>query len=102
MFVGFSSSALTVAFGFPLMKGSIRMLVEPSVSSNAEWPRKRMSMSVLRRGFCELPGKLIPHRDADQHAHARLLGDQRADSRKARVGVGGPGGGEDLRLVGGV
>src|ERR671914_622139 len=86
MCVGSSSSAGTVAFGFPVMNGSTRILASPSVSSTADWPRKRMSIgSVLP--LHEFVGKLVPDRDADQHRDARLLGDQRAHGGHAVVDV---------------
>src|SRR3954447_14800871 len=75
MVVGSSSSGEAAAFGLPVRKGSIRSRVSPSVNSNAEWPRKRMSMgSVLP--VAEAVGQLIPHRDADEHADPRLLDDR--------------------------
>src|SRR5688572_27046944 len=73
-----SSSAETVAFGLPLMNGSTRTLVLPSVSSTADWPRKRISMwSVL--SLHEFVSQLVPDRDPHQHRDAGLLRDQRAD-----------------------
>src|SRR5215204_7274947 len=99
MWVGSTSSADTVAFGFPVMNGSTRILASPSVSSTADWPRKRISIwSVLP--LHEFVRKLVPDRDADQHRNARLLGDQRPHGRHARVDVRLPGGLEHRRLVG--
>src|SRR4051812_25348299 len=87
MCVGSSSSADTVAFGFPVMKGSTRTLVSPWVSSTAEWARYRISIcSVLL--LHEFVRELVPDGDADEHRDAGLLGDQGAHGGHALVLVG--------------
>src|SRR3954447_9250217 len=100
MCVGSSSSAVTVAFGFPVMKGSTRTLALPSVSSTAEWPRKRMSISSVLLSH-EFVGQLVPDRDADQHRNAGLLGDQGPYGGQSVLDVRLAGGVEHRRLVGG-
>src|SRR5215217_9534375 len=98
MCVGSSSSADTVAFGFPVMNGSTRILASPSVSSTADCPRKRISIwSVLP--FDEFVRKLVPDGDADQHRDARLLRDQRPHRARAVVDIRLSGGLEHRRLV---
>src|SRR5215207_4615554 len=98
MCVGSSSSAVTVAFGFPVMNGSTRILVSPSISSTADWPRKRMSISSVLLSH-ELVGQLVPHSDADQHGNAGLFRDERPHGRQALVDVGLAGGLQHRRLV---
>ena len=49
----------------------------------------------------QLSRKLVPDRDADEHAHARLLGDQRPHGGDPLVRVGDAGGAQDLGLMGG-
>ena len=50
-------------------------------------------------GFAELAGELEPDRDADEHAQAGLLGDERAHRAQALVGVRRRRRPGDLRLV---
>ena len=84
------SSASTAAFGLPVRNGSMRTRVSPSVSSKQAWPRKRMSIQspwvVLRRRSSRASSPA--DRDADEHAHAGLLGEQRLDALGARAVVG--------------
>src|SRR4029077_11134939 len=44
---GLSSSAATAALGLPVKNGSISTVLDPSLSSKAAWPRKRMSIVVV-------------------------------------------------------
>src|SRR3954452_4900610 len=81
MCVGSSSSALTAAFGLPVMNGSIRTRVSPSVSSNAAWPRKRISIRCLPRWSLEF---------AWQHRHL-APDDSLARSRVRLQAAGGRG-----------
>ena len=60
-----------------------------------------MSTAIGSVSSCQLSRKLVPDRDADEHAHARLLGDQRAHGGDPLVGVGDAGGAQDLGLMGG-
>ena len=60
----------------------------PSASSNVAWPMKRISISVLLRArFVELLGQRPADRDPDHHPHPRLLGEQRAERRRALARV---------------
>src|SRR5215216_4396914 len=91
MCVGSSSSADTVAFGLPVMKGSTRTRASPAVSSTADCPRKRISMcSVLP--LHEFVRQLVPDGDAHEHGDAGLLGDQRTDRDHTLLLVGLAGG----------
>src|SRR5215208_4028898 len=99
MWVGSRSSAATVAFGFPVMNGSTRMRVSPSLSSTADWPRNRISICSFLP-LHEFVRQLIPDRDADQHRDAGLLGDQGTDGGQPLVDVGLAGGVEHGGLMG--
>src|SRR3954464_12943635 len=83
---GEASSALAAAFGFPVRNGSVRTVAPPDVSSKQACPRKRMStaMSAFSLVLVQNVEQLIPDGDADQHAHARLLGDQTLHRLEAR------------------
>src|ERR1041384_6652627 len=98
MWVGSSSSAATVAFGLPVRNGSTRIVASPSVSSTADWPRKRISISSLLRSI-EFVRQLVPDGDADQHRDARLLRQQGTDRAHAIVALRLAGGLEQRRLV---
>src|SRR5215210_4889879 len=102
MWDGSSSEASTVVFGLPVMNGSTSTVVSPDLSSTAAWARKRMSTAIgsvsfgrIHEQFCQF----VPDRHADQHAHAGLLGDQRAHRAQALVGIREAGGLEDLGLM---
>src|SRR3954447_7179458 len=98
MRVGFTSSALTAAFGLPVRNGSIRIVVSPSLSSKHAWPRNRMSMgspsgnSVVVKFARELPA----HRHAHEHPDPRLVGEKGADRADAVVGIRRDGGLQQL------
>src|SRR5436190_18277545 len=101
---GDTSSADAAAFGFPVRNGSVRMVAPPAVSSKQACPRKRMStaMSAFSFVLVEDVRQLVPDGDADQHAHARLLGDETLDRIEPGHGVLEARGLHHLRLVGGV
>src|SRR3954454_18511401 len=85
MCVGSTSSAPTAAFGLPFRNGSITTRVSPSLSSKQACPRNRMSMSSSL--LCQFFSKGPPNGDADHHADARLLGQQRAHRADPLIGV---------------
>src|SRR5918998_4265779 len=101
MWVGFSSSAATAAFGLPVRNGSIKTRVLPSVSSKQAWPKKRMSIGAPPVGSVgvEFPRQLPADRHAHEHRDAGVLGHQRAYRADPVVGVRRGGGLEDLALV---
>src|SRR4051812_26847582 len=98
-----SSSALAAAFGLPDRKGSTSTSAPPPDRWNAEWPSHRTSAAMSGLLLVhELVGELVAHRHADEHAHARLLGEQRAHGLQALLDVGRAGRLEHLLLVRGV
>src|SRR5436190_719176 len=96
--VGSTSPASTAALGLPLRKGSMRTRVSPSLISKHACPRKRMSMRSV--SFLKLSRELPADSDADQHPHARLLGEEDPDQPVALGGVLALNGGAHLPLVG--
>src|SRR3954454_21577101 len=101
---GETSSALAAAFGFPIRNGSVRTVAPPAVSSKQACPRKRMStaMSAFSLVLVQNVGQFVPDGHADQHAQARLLGDQPLDRLQADHRVLLPRGLHDLGPMGGV
>src|SRR3954447_2944925 len=96
--VGSASLASTAALGLPLRKGSMRTRVSPSLMSKQACPRKRMSIRSV--SFLKLSRELPANRDADQHPHARLLGEEDPDQPVALGGVLALNDGPHLPLVG--
>src|SRR5215218_10184013 len=101
---GETSSADAAANGLPVRKGSVSTVVPPAVSSKQDWPRKRTSTaisSVFSSVLVEHVRKLVPDGHADQHGHARLLGDEALDGVQALDRILLARGLHDLRAVGG-
>src|ERR1043165_8989689 len=88
-----TSSAVAAASGLPVRNGSVRTVVPPALSSKQDCPRNRTSTAISVSSLQYLT-KFVPDGDADEHAQARLLGDQVAHGGDALVGVGLPGGPE--------
>src|SRR4051794_14857611 len=77
--VASTSPASAAALGLPVRNGSMRTVVEPSLSVKQEWPRKLMSMSlgVLPCGL-QFVSQLEADGDADEHPEPGLLRDEGA------------------------
>src|SRR3954447_4332693 len=98
-----SSSALAAAVGLPDRNGSTRTSAPAPDRWNAEWPSHRTSVAMSGLLLLhELVRELVPHRHSDQHADARLLGEERADRLQARFDVRRPRRLEHVLLVRGV
>src|SRR6478672_10094019 len=100
---GETSSAVAAAFGLPVRNGSVSTVVPPALSSKHACPRKRMSTAMSAFSFVLVQDvrQLVPDGHADQHAHARLLGDQPLDGVEALHGVLLAGGLHHLGAMGG-